>query len=310
MSIYDWSTTAASNNSAAPNGAPEGMAPSAVNDVIRENMAAIAKWFADTNGTLVSTGSANAYALSINSTDTLYDGQTLVFDANFGNTGAATLNVTNSGGAAQGAVTIKKNNDQDLESGDIETGQKVAVVYDGTNFQMLSQVANVIAAASETVAGKVELATAAETNTGTDATRAVSPDALAGSNYGTAVVPIIVFNDATDCSTGDGAGDVWFRVPSILNGWDLVGVAACCQTAGTTGTMDIQVHNVTQAADMLTTKITIDSGETDSSTAATPAVIDTNNDDVATGDQIRIDVDAVHTTAAKGLLVELQFRLP
>ncbi len=67
---------------------------------------------------------------------------------------------------------------------------------------------------------------------------------------------------------------------------------------------------MTQAADMLTTKLTIDSGETDTSTAATAAVIDTANDDVATGDQIRIDVDAVSTTAAKGLIVELTFQLP
>ena len=33
-------------------------------------------------------------------------------------------------------------------------------------------------------------------------------------------------------------------------------------------------------------------------------------DDVATNDVIRIDVDAVHTTPAKGLIVTLNFRLP
>jgi hypothetical protein len=181
-----------------------------------------------------------------------------------------------------------------LETTDITWGQ-------------LSQVYSTATTSSE---GITEYATAAEVTTGTDATRSITPDALAGSNYGTAVVQIFVFDDATDCATGDGAGDVFFRVPSTINGFDLVGVAAQCQTAGTTGTMDVQIHNVTQAADMLTTKITIDSAETDSSTAATAAVIDTANDDVATGDQIRIDVDAVHTTAAKGLLVELQFRLP
>lgn len=170
-----------------------------------------------------------------------------------------------------------------------------------------STAANVVRMVSWTPAS---YAVASDLNTGTNTNKPVTSDALAGSNYGTAVVPLIVFNDSTDCATGDGAGDIWFRVPSVLNGFDLVGVAACCQTAGTTGTMDVQVHNVTQAADMLTTKITIDSAETDSSTAATPAVIDTANDDVATGDQIRIDVDAVHTTPAKGLLVELQFRLP
>jgi len=41
MSIINYSTTPANNNSAPPNGAPEGMAPSAVNNTIREIMADI-----------------------------------------------------------------------------------------------------------------------------------------------------------------------------------------------------------------------------------------------------------------------------
>lgn len=165
-------------------------------------------------------------------------------------------------------------------------------------------------AASTTASGIVELATAAETTTGADATRAVTPDALSGSVFGTQVVQLLVFDDSEDVVVGDGAGDLFFRVPSTMNGMNLVAVAAQVQTAGTTGTTDVQIHNVTQAADMLTTKITIDSAETDSSTATTAAVIDTANDDVATGDSLRIDVDAAATTAPKGLLVEMQFRLP
>jgi hypothetical protein len=43
--IKSWSTAAASNNSASPDGAPEGMAPSGVNDTIREVMAAVRRWF-------------------------------------------------------------------------------------------------------------------------------------------------------------------------------------------------------------------------------------------------------------------------
>lgn len=164
--------------------------------------------------------------------------------------------------------------------------------------------------ASSTAKGTVELAVVSELNTGTDTSRAITPDVFAGSNFGTQVVQIMVFNDSEDVATGDGAGDVFFRIPSTMNGMDLVAVAAMVDGAGTTGTTDIQIHNVTQAADMLTTKITIDSAETDSSTAATAAVIDTANDDVATGDKLRIDVDAVSTTAPTGLLVELQFRLP
>jgi len=166
--------------------------------------------------------------------------------------------------------------------------------------------------ATETVEGLVELATAAETTTGTDASRAVTPDGLAGSDYGKTVVSILVFDDSQDCVTGDGAGDVFWRVPAVLNGYNLVAVAAQVQTAGTTNTMDIQIARIRSGtpADMLSTKITIDSTEIDTATAATPAVINGANDDVATGDQIRIDVDAVHTTKAKGLMVELTFQLP
>ena len=119
-------------------------------------------------------------------------------------------------------------------------------------------------------------------------------------------VSIQIYAGTTSCATGD--GQAYFRVPSALNGMNLVSVAAAVVTAGTTGTMDIQIANVTDAVDMLTTKLTIDSTETDSKTAATPAVIDTTKDDVVTGDMLRIDIDAIHSgTAAKGLVVELQF---
>jgi len=91
---------------------------------------------------------------------------------------------------------------------------------------------------------------------------------------------------------------------------NLVSVHAEVITAGTTNTTDIQIANDTQSADMLSTKITIDSGETGSDTAAAAAVIDTSEDDVATNDLIRVDVDAISTTAAKGLVVTLEFRLP
>lgn len=125
---------------------------------------------------------------------------------------------------------------------------------------------------------------------------------------GTRYFMITVFStrDLEPCETGDGKHK--FHVPPDLNGLDLVYVHAFVDTAGTTGTMDIQLYNVTQAADMLTTKLTIDSGETGSDTAATPAVIDTANDDIATNDIIRIDIDAVHTTVALGLVVTLGFR--
>lgn len=64
-------------------------------------------------------------------------GQIISFKANTINTGACTININ-----TLGAKTIKKYHDQDLANGDIEAGQIVTLVYDGTNFQMQSQPGN------------------------------------------------------------------------------------------------------------------------------------------------------------------------
>lgn len=116
------------------------------------------------------------------------------------------------------------------------------------------------------------------------------------------------FSMADQIDTATGNGKAYLHIPADVGGFDLVEVHAEVQTAGTTNTLDIQIANVTQAADMLSTVITVDSGETGSDTAAAPPVIDAANDDVATNDLIRIDVDAIHTTPAKGLLVTLGFQ--
>jgi len=119
---------------------------------------------------------------------------------------------------------------------------------------------------------------------------------------------IEVFAVTANCATGD--GKKYIHIPAQLNGFNLVETHAYTPTAGTTGTMDIQVRNITDTQDMLSTKMTIDSGEHGTDTAATPAVIDTAHDDVATNDILAIDIDAIHTTPAQGLVVTLGFRAP
>jgi hypothetical protein len=57
---------------------------------------------------------------------------------------------------------------------------------------------------------------------------------------------------------------------------------------------------------MLSTNVTLGSGQA----TVADGVINGSNDDVATGDRLRIDIDAVHTTPAKGLVVYLGFQLP
>lgn len=118
----------------------------------------------------------------------------------------------------------------------------------------------------------------------------------------------VASDQTVDLSTGD--GKAYIVIPASFNGMNLVRVRSNVITAGTTGTSDFQIHNLTQAADMLSTKLTIDSGGTSSGTAVTPAVIDTNNDDVATGDVLRLDIDAVSTTAPKGLFLIMEFDTP
>jgi len=118
-------------------------------------------------------------------------------------------------------------------------------------------------------------------------------------------IEIEVVVPGTSWSTGD--GKKYFHIPPELNGMNLVYVHAFDVTAGTTGVSTIQIANVTDSVDMLSTRITIDSGETGSNTAATAAVIDTTHDDVATNDVLRIDIDGTSTTAPKGLVVTLGF---
>lgn len=151
-------------------------------------------------------------------------------------------------------------------------------------------------------------AIASEVNTGTSTTKFINPDALAGSLLGERVVQLEVFAPTTACSAGD--GKKYFVVPAPLNGMNLIGVHGRAITAGTTNTMDVQIRNVTDSVDMLSTKLTWDTTEAGTDTAATPAVIDATKDDVATNDLIAIDVDAVQTTPAQGMILTLRFQLP
>jgi hypothetical protein len=94
----------------------------------------------------VDAGGTDAYAITLSPAPTAYvAGQIFHFDANTVNTGAATLNVN-----SLGAKTIVKHHDQTLADGDIEAGQHVTVIYDGTNFQMQSQLGNAPGAGSLT----------------------------------------------------------------------------------------------------------------------------------------------------------------
>jgi hypothetical protein len=161
--------------------------------------------------------------------------------------------------------------------------------------------------ATSTSPGPSELATAAEISAATDATRTITPDAFGNSRWGEKNVGIACFAPTTDCATGDGKG--FFPASSSMIGMNLTYAQLGVATAGVTGTMDIQVRRVRAGvpADMFSTKPSIASGGV---IEAAGQAINLANDDIALGDRIFIDVDTVHTTPAKGLVVVLNFNMP
>lgn len=121
-------------------------------------------------------------------------------------------------------------------------------------------------------------------------------------------VQLEVFSATDSWSTGD--GKKYLPIPELLNGYNLVGVYLDGLTAtSSSGTPTIQIANVTDATDMLSTKLTVDTSETTSRTAATAPVIDTTKDDVVTGDLLRIDCD-VSGTGTKGGILTMELQLP
>lgn len=124
----------------------------------------------------------------------------------------------------------------------------------------------------------------------------------------TIVCNVVDFGDSVTAADGQ----FFFVVPDSLNGCDLTNVnAAVAANTFSSGTYAIDIYNVTQAADMLSTAMTIDAGETSTTSAATPAVIDAANDDVATDDIIRIDVTTIGGGgSSQGLWITLEFLKP
>src|ERR1035441_4293583 len=82
---------------------------------------------------LISGGSANAYTLTFPDVFSYTNGISVTFKANFSNTGPANININ-----GQGAKKITKQAAADIAAGDILSGQVITIVYDGTNFQIVS----------------------------------------------------------------------------------------------------------------------------------------------------------------------------
>lgn len=181
--VTSYSTTPASNNSSPPNGAPEAMAPSAVNDVLREIMADVAveaqvnavKVLASVSGTNTITGSMTPDLTAYSA------GMIVVLTPAGNNTGATTLNID-----SLGALDVQKADGDALVSGDLVSGIPAVLVLDsgaddwillnpqsplavnqgGTGVTSSTGTGSVVLSASPTMSGTVTGGTFAGTHTG------------------------------------------------------------------------------------------------------------------------------------------------
>lgn len=118
------------------------------------------------------------------------------------------------------------------------------------------------------------------------------------------VLFIKVFGDTQLVATGN--GKFIFAVSNDMDTLSLSEVELYVTTVSSSGIVQCQVRNITQAVDMLSTRVQVDVTEFTSCTAATAPVIDVANADVAHCDLIAIDVDAAGSNA-RGLGIMLTF---
>ena len=120
------------------------------------------------------------------------------------------------------------------------------------------------------------------------------------------VISIPLCDGATACATGSG---VSFQVQTELDNYILSGATLSVGSFGTTNTQTVQVQNITDNTKFFTTNISVDSGEASSLTAATPYVLGTNAArTISAGDILVVRTDAVHSTPAKAVTLNLVFR--
>ena len=133
--LNDWNVNAANNNSAPPDGWPENMNYSEVNDSARENMAVVRRFFGDLNGSRAAAGAVNVYTVTLNASYTAYfDG--LLFACTIPITNTAinpTLNVN-----GIGARTIKDYAGAAIGVGDLVAGGLYMFADDGTNLRVIA----------------------------------------------------------------------------------------------------------------------------------------------------------------------------
>ena len=133
--IYDWNEDADMNDSPPPNGWPEGMSPRQLNNSGREMLAVLARYRESAEGCNPTTGSGNAYLLSIpQMLSSLVAGMRFSFCANHTTTtGTATLQIN-----SIPAVALIGTTPTGVFANDITAGLVYVVSFDGTDMVLLN----------------------------------------------------------------------------------------------------------------------------------------------------------------------------
>lgn len=129
LGVQVWSQTVA-NNATADSGFTwaEGMAPALVNNSARGTMASVALWRDDNNGTLVTSGSSQAFTLATNQVEgALTAGYTVACQFHATNDTSATINVD-----ALGAAPIQCVAGTNLAGGEFAAGSIARFTYSST----------------------------------------------------------------------------------------------------------------------------------------------------------------------------------
>ena len=152
------------------------------------------------------TGAADAYTIALDPALSGYiTGMPIFFKAANTNTGASTLDID-----GLGVRSIKKSIDADLAPGDILKDQIIVVVYDGTNFQMVSKSGSV---------GDIRISLSATPHNdeiklnGASLPRAAYADLWAWAQAKSVVVEEASWSPGNTGAFSDGDGATTFRVP-------------------------------------------------------------------------------------------------
>ena len=117
------------------------------------------------------------------------------------------------------------------------------------------------------------------------------------------VVSIKVMSDIDILTTG--TGKVIWTVPSELNSYQIINVGASITSTGSTQpSAQIQITNLTTTFGILSTQITIDSGQTTSYASGTQPVINSLYKVISTGNQLSVDVNTAGINL-KGLQINI-----